>query len=88
MKKILIISFLFISTMLSAQKTVELLLWPNGAPNTNGLTDPEENMEGGRVANVVNPSITVYHPEKPNGMAIIMCPGGGYARPCHEPRRS
>ena len=80
MKKILIISFLFISTMLSAQKTVELLLWPNGAPNTNGLTDPEENMEGGRVANVVNPSITVYHPEKPNGMAIIMCPGGGYAR--------
>lgn len=80
MKKILIISFLFISTMLSAQKTVKLLLWPNGAPNTNGLTDPEENMEGGRVANVVNPSITVYHPEKPNGMAIIMCPGGGYAR--------
>lgn len=25
-----------------------------------------------------NPGITVYKAEKPNGMAIIMCPGGGY----------
>ncbi|MEL5892551.1 alpha/beta hydrolase [Bacteroides sp. GD17] len=80
MKKILILSFLFVTTMLSAQKPVELLLWPNGAPNSNGLTGTEEDLNGGRVANVVNPSITVYPAEKPNGMAIIMCPGGGYAR--------
>ncbi|MCD8183585.1 MAG: alpha/beta hydrolase [Bacteroides sp.] len=80
MKKILVLSFLFITTMLSAQKPVELPLWPDGAPNTNGLTGNQEDLEGGRVANVVSPSITVYRPEKPNGMAIIMCPGGGYAR--------
>lgn len=80
MRKIILMSFLFISTMLSAQKPVELLLWPNGAPNSNGLTGTEEDLNGGRVANVVNPSITVYRAEKPNGMAIIMCPGGGYAR--------
>ncbi len=24
-------------------------------------------------------TLTVYHPESPNGMAIIMCPGGGYS---------
>lgn len=80
MRKIILMSFLFISTMLLAQKPVELLLWPNGAPNSNGLTGTEEDLNGGRVANVVNPSITVYRAEKPNGMAIIMCPGGGYAR--------
>lgn len=80
MRKIILMSFLFITTMLSAQKPVELLLWPNGAPNSNGLTGTEEDLNGGRVANVVNPSITVYRAQKPNGMAIIMCPGGGYAR--------
>lgn len=80
MKKILILSFLFMTTMLSAQKPIELLLWPNGAPNSNGLTGTEEDLNGGRVANVIKPSITVYPAAKPNGMAIIMCPGGGYAR--------
>lgn len=80
MKRILVLSLLFVTTMLSAQKPVELLLWPNGAPNMNGLTGAQEDLEGGRVANIVNPSITVYRPAKPNGMAIIMCPGGGYGR--------
>lgn len=80
MKKILVLSLLLVTTMLSAQKPVELLLWSDGAPNTNGLTGAQEDLEGGRVANVVNPSITVYRPEKPNGMAVIMCPGGGYGR--------
>jgi acetyl esterase/lipase len=30
--------------------------------------------------------MTVYHADKPNGMAIVMCPGGGYVRlaPNHE----
>ena len=55
-------------------------MWPDGAPNTNGLTGEQEDLQGGRVTNVVKPSLTVYRPEKPNGMAIIMCPGGGYGR--------
>lgn len=80
MKKILLLSFLFVTTLLSAQKPFELLLWPDGAPNTNGLTGAQEDLNGGRVANVVNPSITVYRAANPNGMAVIMCPGGGYAR--------
>ena len=65
MKKILFLSFLFITSMLSAQKSMELPLWPNGAPNDNGLDS--------------SPSITVYPAGKPNGLAIIMCPGGGYS---------
>lgn len=80
MRTILFITALFMSTLLSAQKPVEIPLWPNGAPNTNGLTGDQEDLDGGRVANVVNPTITVYRPAKPNGMTILMCPGGGYAR--------
>ena len=67
-------------SLMKAQEPIVMNLWPNGAPNSNGLTGTEEDLKGGRVANVVNPSITVYRPAKPNGMAIMMCPGGGYAR--------
>lgn len=80
MKNFITTLLLFVTTMLSAQNTLELPLWPAGAPNSNGLTGTEEDLDGGRVANVVTPSITVYKANKPNGMAIIMCPGGGYAR--------
>lgn len=80
MKTFITTLLLFVTTMLSAQNTLELPLWPAGAPNSNGLTGTEEDLDGGRVANVVTPSITVYKANKPNGMAIIMCPGGGYAR--------
>lgn len=80
MKKILVLLFSFITIMLYAQNPIELPLWPDGAPNTNGLTGTQEDLNGGLVANVVTPSITVYRPSCPNGMAIIMCPGGGYAR--------
>ena len=56
MRTILFITALFMSTLLSAQKPVEIPLWPNGAPNTNGLTGDQEDLNGGRVANVVNPT--------------------------------
>lgn len=71
---------LFMPMAMHAQDPVVLPLWPDGAPNSNGLAGGEEDLEGGRVARVVNPSITVYRPARPSGMAVIMCPGGGYAR--------
>jgi acetyl esterase/lipase len=80
MKPLLLSIALFMTAQLFAQKPTVLPLWPDGAPNSNGLTGTEEDLEGGRVANVVMPTITVYPAAKPNGMAIIMCPGGGYAR--------
>jgi acetyl esterase/lipase len=79
MKKILLLSFLFATTMLSAQKPVELPLWPNGAPNNNELTGTEQGRNNGGVSNVTEPTLTVYPAPHPNGMAIIMYPGGGYS---------
>ncbi len=80
MKKFFLLSFLFVMTMLSAQKTVELPLWPNGAPNSNELSGAEQRQNNGEVSNVTEPTLTVYPAARPNGMAIIMCPGGGYSR--------
>lgn len=81
MKRISLLLMLLTSlSLMKAQEPIVINLWPNGAPNSNGLTGTEEDLKGGRVANVVNPSITVYRPAKPNGMTILMCPGGGYAR--------
>lgn len=64
--------------MLSAQKPVELPLWPNGAPNNNELTNSGQNHNNEWVSDVTTPTLTVYPASHPNGMAIIMCPGGGY----------
>lgn len=64
--------------MLSAQKPVELPLWPNGAPSNNELTNSGQNHNNEWVSDVTTPTLTVYPASHPNGMAIIMCPGGGY----------
>ena len=45
-------------------------LWPEGAPSAKGST-PED-----------IPSVQLYQPpaDKSSGAAIVVCPGGGYAR--------
>ena len=52
-------------------------LWPEGAPSSNGLTG-EEIDYGNHVSNVTKPTLALFLPEKPNGLAILVCPGGGY----------
>jgi acetyl esterase/lipase len=41
-------------------------LYPGKAPLAVGDTDTDK------------PTLTVYQPEKPNGAAVVVCPGGGY----------
>ena len=54
-------------------------LWPEGVPNAKTDLGAEKNV-GGSVSNVSEPSITMYSPavDRPNGTAVIICPGGGY----------
>ena len=49
-------------------------------PMSNGITQPEEYYEGGRVRNVSKAQIYVYLPEKKvnTGAATIICAGGGF----------
>ncbi len=32
-----------------------------------------------RISKISQPTLTVYKPQKPNGKAVIICPGGGYS---------
>jgi acetyl esterase/lipase len=54
-------------------------LWPEGVPGAKAGLGPEKE-ENGRISNVSEPTLTVYSPavDKPNGTAVIICPGGGY----------
>jgi endo-1,4-beta-xylanase len=60
-----------------------VLLWPNGAPGSEGKTGDEEIRRQGDnevVSGVHRPSLTVYLPAKytGTGAAVIVAPGGGY----------
>lgn len=73
-------SYIFLlATSVCAQQKIEMPLWPDGAPNTNEITEAEKVIQNGIVGNVTQPSLTIYLPEKSNGKAVIACPGGGYA---------
>ena len=60
------------------QPDVMFNLWPNGAPTDNGLTGEEKDY-GNHVSNVTKPTLAVFLPEEPNGLALLVCPGGGYS---------
>jgi len=63
----------------------EILLWPNGAPGSEGKTGVEIiriTDQGDHVlSNIHKPSITAYLPpaDKNTGTAIIVIPGGGHS---------
>lgn len=80
MTKLITILLLAVATNLFAQQSVEVALWPNGAPNSNGLEGKEQELENGRIENVNKPVITVFPSPLPSSVTIIMCPGGGYTR--------
>lgn len=75
----LLVVFLLIAVGMSAQNKT-LKVWPNGAPNDNGMKEPEEKYDGVRVRNVSEAEMYVYLPEKDKntGAAVVICPGGGY----------
>jgi acetyl esterase/lipase len=53
-------------------------LWPNGAPGSEKHRNEPEQAKDWWVKNVHDPSVTVFRPAKPNGCAVLVCPGGGH----------
>lgn len=80
MKKLLAaVLALAASAAMFAANPVELRLWPDGAPTSNGLAPDKENAENPDwIIGVSDPVMTVFPAEKPNGTALLMCPGGAY----------
>ena len=74
--------------MLTAHAQTVLPLYEGAIPNNKAgivASLESETKEAGskndgflRLRSITMPSITVYKAEKPNGMAVIICPGGGY----------
>ena len=72
------LALLVFAVTLSAQEHRVIPLWPEGVPGLRAdATD--EVVVNGSITGVHRPTLTVYVPAKPNGTAIIICPGGGYA---------
>lgn len=61
---------------LNAAKPVEIKVWPNGAPNEIPYNFSEEYSVNNNL--VKEPVLIVFPAEKPNGLSVVMCPGGGY----------
>jgi acetyl esterase/lipase len=69
---IFLVSALLFANAVQAGGPASIPLWPD-------RVDPRpDEIANSRIVAVHNPSLTVYAPAKPNGTAVIFCPGGGY----------
>ena len=61
--------------------SAEIVLWPEGVPGAKAGAGIERE-EDGRVDNVQSPTLSYYSPSAGTAVptAVVVCPGGGYAR--------
>jgi acetyl esterase/lipase len=80
MKKIVLLAFL--ACALDSQAQTMIPLYDGPVPNSKPCGKKENNPAEGRVAGIISPSLYVYQPAVKDSMktAVIICPGGGYAR--------
>lgn len=84
MKKIsLFFLMLAIASAVSAQpgrrtKIDTVYLWPDGAPNAFEIPGPESGFIVFRANEYKDAMMEVYPAKNPNGLCVIMCPGGAY----------
>lgn len=88
MRPFSLIAVLFLTSIVSAaEPTLVVDVWPGPAPGEpSGIvaesaeTKPGETPSTTRVGNVTRPTLSVFRPapDKANGTAVVICPGGGY----------
>jgi acetyl esterase/lipase len=69
----LLVSFLALLGVASAAEPQVFPLWPDQAPVGDGTVEKTD------------AKLTLHRPEKPNGTAMVICPGGGYGTLVKEP---
>jgi acetyl esterase/lipase len=57
----------------------EIVLWPEQPPGGPGPRGEEQINSRGSVTGVLQPRMAVHRPSRPNGMAVLVAAGGGYA---------
>jgi endo-1,4-beta-xylanase len=92
LRRLASVIFLLPLALFAADEPKEILLWPNGAPGSEGRVEKEvvEKSANGerKVWSIHHPSITPYLPAKgkATGAAVIIAPGGAHRFLCvdHE----
>ncbi len=83
MKKIITTLVLIVSMNVISYPQQVIRLYEGKAPGSENRTQKESEfthpmLTGLLVRNVTDPTLTIFIPAKPNGTAIIVCPGGGF----------
>lgn len=81
MKKLLIAMAMTAIGAAASAQTYEIPLWPNGAAENNGITEPEQREANWNVRNISEAVLYVWPADKDKntGRAMMICPGGSYA---------
>lgn len=78
---------LFAATAQSHGETAVIPIWDNStAPHSNGITAAESEPEPCRLENTTGAALHLYaaDPAHDTGMAVVICPGGGYMKLCMD----
>ena len=76
--KRLLLCLAFLHLPAHAAPAGAVLLWP-GAPPGGAAPGPQRDSARGSITQVAQPYLIVHRPARPNGMAILLASGGGYA---------
>ena len=60
--------FLLAAASVSAERDKEIILWPNGAPTSNGVA-----------TDTAKVYVSLPNAKRATGRCIVICPGGGYS---------
>ncbi len=86
----LIVTLAFGASLQAAGLPPELPLWENGSPERPIPLEAEEQVRSHKAqpgspsgqnrafSSVSSPGYSIHRPEKPNGVGLVICPGGGF----------
>jgi len=86
----IIVTLAFGAPLQAAELPSELPLWANGSPEHPIRLEVEEQVRSHKAqpgsptgqnrafSSVSSPTYSIHRPEKPNGVGLVICPGGGF----------
>ncbi|WP_219114154.1 alpha/beta hydrolase [Janthinobacterium sp. UMAB-56] len=78
MKRLRLLCLVLVHLHAGAAPAGAILLWP-GAPPGGAAPGPQRGSAKGSITQVEQPYLIVHRPAQPNGTAIVLVSGGGYA---------
>ncbi|MBW3497189.1 alpha/beta hydrolase [Janthinobacterium sp. NKUCC08_JDC] len=78
MQRLLFLCLICISLHAGAAPPGAIVLWP-GEPPGGAAPDPQRDSAKGSITQVEQPYLIAHRPAQPNGIAILLVSGGGYA---------